>query len=183
MQKKVLIFMASPRPHGNTNALCAKFAEGARESGHIVRQVNFSDIKLSPCLGCNYCGSHGGKCCQPDDMNALLEAFAACDVIVLASPLYYYTVNAQLKIFIDRLYAAGLPNGFKYDKKESVLIMTCGEDSDDIIDEPVGYYRLLLEKMYPWENRGEILASGFSKTPDIAGRPELEASYELGKNL
>lgn len=183
MQKNILIFMASPRSRGNTNALCNRFAEGAREAGHNVTQINFSNIKLSPCLGCDYCGSHNGKCCQPDDMNAILDIFNSCDVIVLASPLYYYTINAQLKIFIDRLYAAGLHNNFKYDKKESVLIMTCGESSDDIFDQPVGYYHLLLSKMFPWKNRGEILASGFSKNPSIADRSELYDAYELGRTI
>lgn len=183
MSKKVLILMASPRTSGSTNALCAQFANGAREAGHQVTQIDFSHHKLNPCLGCNFCANHRGKCCQPDDMNTVLEIFAQSDVIVLASPLYYYSISAQLKIFIDRLYAPGIINHFQYQSKESVLIMTAGEDSQDIFTQPLQYYHLLLQKIFPWKHRGEILVGGFSNHPSIEGHSSLNEAYELGKSL
>lgn len=182
MSKKVLIFMSSPRKESNTAELCKKFAEGASAAGHEVVQFNAFDLKISPCLACNYCGEHRG-CCQPDDMRKIYDAFNDCDVIVLASPLYYYTINAQMKIFIDRLYALGLPNGFKYSQKESFLIMTAGENREDLFDPPLRYYNLLLDKMFPWKSRGELCIGGFSANPSIEGHPALDKAYQLGKSL
>lgn len=183
MSKKILIFIGSPRKHGNTTALCNQFTKGAEEAGHEVTCFNAIDTKVGPCLACDYCGSHKGQCCQPDDMRLVYEAFQKCDVIALASPLYYYSISAQLKAFIDRLYAPGLYNHFKYEPKESVLIMTCGESSDDIFDQPKMYYNTLLKRIFPWNHRGEILASGMSDSIDIKNHPSFLEAYELGKNI
>jgi len=180
MSKNILILMSSPRKSGNTSTVCKAFAKGAKESGHVVVQFNAGDLKIHPCLGCDYCGSHQGKCCQPDDMRDIYEAFERCDVIVLASPLYFYSISAQLKTMIDRLYAPGLYSQFKYGQKESVLIMTCAESSDDIFDQPKQYYNTLLKRIFPWKHRGEILVKGLGT---IEGNPALDEAYTLGKNI
>ena len=146
MSKNILIIMGSPRKNGSTAALCRQFAKGAEEAGHKVKTVNVIEDKINPCLGCNYCGSHNGQCCQPDAMRTIYQDFDKCDVIVLASPVYYYSITAQLKAFVDRLYAPGMGNGFKYDPKESVLIMTCGEAEKDVFDQPKMYYDFTQEK-------------------------------------
>lgn len=183
MTKKILILMSSPRKSSNTNELCRAFSEGASSAGHLVSQINLASLKLNPCLACDYCGSHEGKCVQRDDMHQIYEAFDWCDVIVLASPLYYYTINAQLKTVIDRLYASGLHKGFQYAPKESVLIMTSGEDSADIFDQPQRYYHLLREKIFPWKHRGEILVGGFSARKTIEDHSVLDSAFALGNSI
>jgi multimeric flavodoxin WrbA len=184
MPKNILILMCSPRNNGSTNALCNAFFEGASEKGHHITKICASDVKINPCIDCNYCLSHGGACVEKDGMTEIYSAFEHADVVVLASPLYFYSINAQLKTIIDRLYAPGNFSGFKFTPKESVLIMTCGEKTSDIFDQPKAYYNTLLKKMFPWEHKGEILVSGLSgKIGCIEGNPSLEEAKQLGLSL
>ena len=101
----ILILMGSPRKNGNTSILCDEFASGAEEAGHRVEKINVADKTIKGCLGCNGCQRNGGKCIQKDDMSELYEKILSADVVVLASPIYYYTWAAQLKAVIDRTYA------------------------------------------------------------------------------
>lgn len=184
MSKNILILMCSPRKEGSTNALCAAFSEGASEKGHHITKIYVSDSRVNPCIHCDYCLSHGGACSQKDGMTEIYSAFEHADVIVLASPLYFYSINAQLKTIIDRLYALGNASGFKYSPKESVLIMTCCEKSSDIFDQPKAYYYTLLNKIFPWKHKGEILVSGLSgKIGCIEENPSLEEARELGRSI
>lgn len=105
MSKKVLILMGSPRRNGNTNILCDEFARGTEDAGHTVEKINVVDKKVNGCLGCNGCQRNGGICVQKDDMTEIYQKILYADVIVLASPVYYYTWTAQLKAVIDRTYA------------------------------------------------------------------------------
>ena len=101
MSKKVLIISASPRKGGNSDALCDQFLLGAKEAGHNVEKVFLRDHKINYCLGCGVC-NNTHVCVQKDDMKNLLEKMVNADVIVLATPVYFYTMDAQLKTFIDR---------------------------------------------------------------------------------
>ena len=101
MSKKVLIISASPRKGGNSDALCDQFLLGAKEAGHNVEKVFLRDHKINYCLGCGVC-NNTHVCVQKDDMKGLLDKMVDADVIVLATPVYFYTMDAQLKTFIDR---------------------------------------------------------------------------------
>lgn len=101
MTKKVLIISASPRKGGNSDLLCDQFLLGAKEAGHNVEKIFLRDHKINYCLGCGVC-NNTHKCVQKDDMKALLDKMVEADVIVLATPVYFYTMDAQLKTFIDR---------------------------------------------------------------------------------
>ena len=100
--KNVLIISSTPRNGGNSDVLCDEFAGGARESGSTVEKIRLKDLNLHFCTGCGVCSSTH-KCVLKDDMEALLAKLVAADVIVIASPVYFYTVCAQLKVMIDRL--------------------------------------------------------------------------------
>ena len=99
--KQVLIISASPRRQGNSDTLCDQFAKGAKEAGHQVEKINLQDKKINFCLGCGACNSTH-ICVQKDDMKPLLDKMIVADVIVLATPVYFYSMNGQLKTFIDR---------------------------------------------------------------------------------
>ena len=96
MSKKVLIISASPRKGGNSDALCDQFLLGAKEAGHNVEKVFLRDHKINYCLGCGVC-NNTHVCVQKDDMKGLLDKMVDADVIVLATPVYFYTMDAQLK--------------------------------------------------------------------------------------
>lgn len=88
--KKVLILSGSPRKGGNSDLLCDEFLRGAQESGNEVQKIFVRSKKIAPCNACYYCRDHGGKCALNDDMSEILDAMQAADVIVMASPVYFY---------------------------------------------------------------------------------------------
>ena len=97
----VLIISSSPRKGGNSDVLCNQFAKGAAEAGHEVEKVNLREKKLSPCRACYGC-MEKHVCAIQDDMAEIFPKLVAADVIVLASPVYFYSLSSQIKMLIDR---------------------------------------------------------------------------------
>ena len=96
MSKKVLVLSASPRKGGNSDLLCDQFMRGAKEAGNQVEKIFLRDKRINYCIGCGACQGNGGKCVQKDDMAEVLDKMIAADVIVMATPVYFYTMNAQM---------------------------------------------------------------------------------------
>ena len=101
MSKKVLILSASPRKGGNSDVLCDTFLRGATEAGHSVEKIFLRDKNIHYCTGCGVC-NRTHRCVQKDDMAEILDKMVAADVIVLATPVYFYTMDGQMKTLIDR---------------------------------------------------------------------------------
>ena len=95
MSKKVLILSASPRKGGNSDLLCGQFAKGAEEAGHQVEKIRVQEKKIAPCLACYGCRGTG-ICVQRDDMAAILDKMVTADVLVLATPVYFYSMDGQI---------------------------------------------------------------------------------------
>ena len=94
MGKKVLILSGSPRKGGNSDILCDEFARGAQEAGNEVEKIRVASKKIHPCSACYYCRDHGGECVHKDDMAVILQKMIDADVLVLASPVYFYSIDA-----------------------------------------------------------------------------------------
>lgn len=106
---KIAIFNGSPR-NANTSAMVQAFMEGAKEAGHEVEQLHIGKMKIAGCLGCEYCHTKGeGSCIQKDDFEKILPAYKQADMIVFASPIYYFTMTAQMEAAIQRVYCIGKP--------------------------------------------------------------------------
>ena len=106
---KIAILNGSPRKQ-NTEAMVNAFAEGAKEAGHEVEILHVGKMKIAGCLGCEYCHGKGeGKCIQKDDMEKLMPAYLEIDMIVFASPIYYFSMTAQLEAALQRVYCIGKP--------------------------------------------------------------------------
>lgn len=106
---KIAILNGSPRK-GNTTAMVDAFAEGAAEAGHEVEILHVGKMKIAGCLGCEYCHGKGeGACIQKDDMDKVMPAYLDADMIVYASPIYYFAMTAQLSAAMQRVYAIGKP--------------------------------------------------------------------------
>lgn len=101
MNKKVLILAGSPRKGGNSDALCTEFTKGAEENGNQVEKVYVQDLKIGGCRACYSCRK-SRVCVQKDDMTTLLDKMVKADVIVLATPVYFYSMDGQMKMMIDR---------------------------------------------------------------------------------
>ena len=111
VSKKVLILSGSPRKGGNSDLLCDEFMRGAEEAGNVVEKVRVAEKKIGYCSACYYCGTSGGVCAKKDDMAELLQKVIDADVIVLASPVYFYSIDAQLNTVIDRTLAGDQEQG------------------------------------------------------------------------
>ena len=147
MSKKVLILSASPRKGGNSDLLCDQFAKGAEEAGHQVEKLRVQEKKIAPCLACYGC-RNTGVCVQKDDMAEILEKMAKADVLVLATPVYFYSMDGQLKTLIDRT----LPRYTEIRDKEVYFIATAAAGRGGHgahCGRPAGLHRL------PTRRRGE----------------------------
>jgi multimeric flavodoxin WrbA len=182
MGKKIVILNGSPRKKGNTSSLAASFAEGAESAGNEVTEFFLGDMKINGCRGCF--GGHSAKdcpCVQKDDMVSVYPKVKEADVIVLASPLYYWTISGQLKTAIDRLFALEEGDGQKLrgNGKAGVLLMAAeGNEFEDSLN----YYNHLMEHLQ-WKNLGTVFAGGNLAIGDIAGKPELKEAYNLGASI
>ena len=135
---KILVLNGSPRPKGNTTALSAAFAEGATGAGHEVEVANVGRMKFGGCLGCEYCHKAGnGVCVQKDEMAELLPKLKEAEMVVLASPIYYWSFSGQLQAAISRFYAIGKPTAKKY-----AMLLSSG--SPGVYDAPVSQYHSMV---------------------------------------
>ena len=106
---KITILNGSPRKE-NTAAMVEAFAEGAKAAGHEVEILHVGKMKIAGCLACEYCHTKGeGKCVQRDDMDQVIPAYQDADMVVYASPIYYFGMSAQLSAAIQRVYCIGKP--------------------------------------------------------------------------
>lgn len=182
MDRKIVILNGSPRRNGNTSALVKAFTEGAESAGHSVTEFFLDGMDIHGCKGCF--GGHSGRecpCVQKDGMAEIYPAVKESDVVVLASPLYYWTVSGQLKTVLDRLFALeeGDGNLLRGNGRSSVLLMAAeGHGFEDA----ALYYDHLTEHLR-WKNAGKILCGGVMDVGDAAGRKELDDARELGKSI
>lgn len=179
MGKNILILIGSPRRNGNTEALVNAFTEGAATAGHHIDKLLLSNLNIHCCLGCDYCTRNQGKCIQRDDMEIVYTKMRKSDVVVFASPLYYWGLSAQLKTVIDRFYAS-LSNPFAV--KESVLLLPFGAQNPAEADIAVSHYKIISSGL-GLKNRGAVTAMGVLNKNDILGNPALEEARILGKRL
>lgn len=178
MSKKVLIISSSPRRGGNSDLLCDQFLLGAQEAGHSAEKVFLRDHKINYCLGCGACNS-SHVCVQQDDMKNLLEKMLDADVIVLATPVYFYTMNAQLKTFIDRCVSRYT----EISNKEIYFIVAAADTQKKNLKPAIeglrGFTRDCLEGT---TEKGIIYATGVWQKGEIKKLPAYKEAYEMGKN-
>ena len=137
MEKKVLILSGSPRKGGNSDILCDEFTRGAQEAGNEAEKIRVASKKVHPCSACYYCRDHGGVCVHKDDMASILQKMIDADVIVLASPVYFYSINAQLKAVIDRTVARWL----EVKNKAFYYIVTMADEAKTSADTTIACFR------------------------------------------
>ena len=184
MGKKITILNGSPRKNGNTAMLCDAFTEGAGSAGHRVTRFDLGHLQIHGCLGCMKGGKNpAAPCVQKDDMLQIYPAYREADIVVLASPLYYWSFSAQLKAAFDRLFAvAELDPNYANPKKDCVLLMAAEGDTLDNWKPALDYYESLL-RFLGWRDLGRVLAGGVLEAGAVAGKPVLEEVRKLGTAL
>lgn len=179
MDKKIVILSGSPRKDATTDRLTAAFIRGAEDVGNKTICFRTADMKMGGCLGCGHCVRTRGVCVQKDDMTSILAALREADVLVLASPVYYFGVTAQLKLAIDRTYALldeDLP------LREAVLLITCGAATEEAAAPSVAMFRKICQRMN-LEEAGIVIAPGLHEPDEINGRKELILAQQLGEKI
>lgn len=173
------MLQGSPRTGANTSKLANAFVLGACEAGAEVTVFDVAHLNIGGCRGCNHCFKEVGVCVQKDDMPPLLDAIRSAEVVVLASPVYFFAVSAQIKTAIDRFYAL-LSESIPV--RKAVLLLTCGDDDASVADPSLGMFEHIVAYQ-KWENAGVVLATGLHDSKDIDGRPELEQARQLGLTI
>ena len=179
MSKDIVILSGSPRREGNTERLAASFIDGAKSSEKNVTVFRTTEMRIGGCMGCMHCFEEKGVCAQEDDMVQVLDALRTADTVILASPVYYFDMTAQLKLAIDRTFAL-ISVGTSI--KKAALLMTCGDSSEKAAEGAVVTYRSICAYS-KWEDSGIIIATGLHKPGEIEGRAELERAYSLGRDI
>lgn len=174
---KILVVTGSPRKGGNTEIMAETFAEAARERGHEVPVWKLSEKKVEPCLGCEYCVSHGGVCVQQDDMNEILKDVRTTDMLVIASPIYWFDVSAQTKCFIDRLYGVA-QKGFHI----SSMAMLLNSGSPGVFAAAQTQLNGICSFL-KWENKGMITAPNMTEKGSIRHTDALQRVRAFAEGL
>lgn len=156
MTKKVLILSSSPRRGGNSDTLCDEFMRGAIESGNEAEKVFLRDKTIHYCTGCSTCSLHGKPCPQKDDAAEIIEKMVATNVIVMATPVYFYTMSAQMKTLIDR--CCGLYTKMK--NKEFYFIVTAAEDDRKLMERTVDTFQGFLNCLENPTIKGVVYGTG-----------------------
>jgi NAD(P)H-dependent FMN reductase len=175
----ILILSGSPRKGGNTDLLVEAFVKGASQKHH-VEVVSVHDYKINPCLGCNACFmSKDNICGQKDDMPLIYEKMAHTDMLVIASPVYFYGLSAQLKAVIDRCHN---PIRDAFPIKKMILLLVGAATLPELFDSILAQYQLCLN-FFKLEDAGRVLVRGVKDKGDIKNTNALNEAFELGKSL
>ena len=190
--KQILVILGGGRRNGNTKQLADSFVSGAAQAGHQVETIALSEIEVKGCLGCNAC-RRGKPCVQRDGFGELVPKIEAADLLVFASPLYFWTFSAKLKALIERFYCLARPEKDpprgryeKYPDKDCALLMTAADDLFWTFQQAASYYKFALVEYIGFHDRGMLLAGGCGDTnggPRIRETPHLDEAYAFGKTI
>ncbi len=176
MSKNVLVLSSSPRKGGNSDLLCDQFVLGAKEAGHRAEKVFLKEKRIAYCTGCMAC-QKSRKCSQRDDMAEVLEKMVAADVIVMATPVYFYSMAAQMKTLIDRTCA-------RYTElrdKELYFIVAAADGSEQAMERTLEGFRGFTDCLEGPKEKGVVYGTGAWKLGDIKTSKAMKQAFEMGR--
>ena len=179
MKKRVLIISSSPRKGGNSETLAASFERGTQEAGHLVETVYLREMQLGFCKGCFACLKLG-HCVINDDAVDIVARMHEADVLVFATPVYYYCVSGQLKTLLDR--ANPLYDG-DYAFRKAYLLATAADDAPETFEGTEKAVQGWVDCFPRCTLAGTVFAGGVNEIGEIAGRPALEQAYQMGREI
>lgn len=176
--KNIVIISSSPRRDGNSETLAKEFMRGAEECGHNVELIRLQEQRLGYCLACYKC-TELGHCCQKDAMNDIAPKLLKADVIVFATPVYFYTMSGQLKVFLDRLVPY-----YTQIKADIYIIATAWDPNTrnlELTAESIrGCTRDCFEEC---TEKGVLLVGDVSDKGAVNSKPAMQQAYEMGKKV
>ena len=175
----IIILVGRMRKNGNTARLAQSFADGAVQNNN-VEIVYVADYNVNPCIGCNSCFvREGNKCFQDDDMVKIYEKLRNADIVVIASPVYFYGISAQLKAIVDRLHIP-MRNTFHINKLG--LLLVGAVQLPNLFDPILMQYQMVLD-FFKLESIGTVLVRGVNDIGDIDGNSALKEAYDMGVSI
>lgn len=178
---KILVLTGSPRKNGNSDKLADAFIEGAQNVGNSVIKCGTAFKNVKGCYACNKCFTDGKPCFIDKKFNEIAPDIHEADVLVLSTPLYWFSFPAQLKAVIDKLYCF-VQAGVQIQPKKCVL-MVCAGDTDEVIFEGIKKSYESIVEYLKWENIGIILVPGVYEPDDILKTRALKEARELGASI
>ncbi|MDO4808285.1 MAG: flavodoxin family protein [Coriobacteriales bacterium] len=176
---RILVLQGSPNRRGSTALLCDEFERGAREAGHQVERVDVAQANIRPCTGCVTCG-YEGPCVQHDGMDDLRRKILSADMLVLATPLYYYGMTAQLKTVVDRFCSAN--SSITGRRLRSALLAVAWNANEWTFDALEAHYDTLVRYLH-WQDSGRVLGRGCGSLGMTRSTRYPQEAYELGRSL
>ena len=175
----IVVLAGSPHKSGSTHLLADCFRQGAQEAGHNVDIVDTAHADIHPCTGCIRCG-YEGPCAQKDDVERIREKILAADMLVFATPLYYYGMSAQLKNMIDRFCAFNTSIRRKHMKS---ALLAVAWNSDDWTFEALEAHYKTLVRYLNLQDMGRVLGYGCGTPSMTQHSPYPQQAYSLGNRL
>lgn len=175
----IIVLAGSPRKGGNTDILVESFVKGASQKHH-VEVVSVHDYKINSCMGCNVCfSSEDNVCCQNDDMQTVYQKLASADMLVIASPVYFYGISSQLKAIIDRLHN---PIRDTFHIQKMALLLVGASSLPELFDSILSQYQLCLN-YFKMEDAGKVLVHKMREKGDMRQSSALHDAFDLGASL
>jgi len=182
---KLTAFLGSPRKGGNTDILAERVLDGAREAGLDVESVALRSLKLRGCIGCEQCWKTDNRpCAIADDMIPLYDAIAQSDVLLFATPVYWYAPTAIMKAFMDRLVPLNRPQGRPLiDGKRAILVTAYEEEGPAAAEPLVRMFELSFDYL-GLEFTDRLVADGLGPKAAVLNRPDaLAHARQIGLSL
>jgi len=184
-ERRIVVILGSPRENGNSATLARRVIAGAREAGAAVESYYIHGMGIKPCSACDACqGSIEAECVIDDGMQEVYQALRAADAIVIASPIYWFSVSAQTKAFLDRCYALGGPEGSALKGKRIGIVLTY-EDPDPFISGAANALRSFQDMFsYVGATIDGMIYGTASAPGEISANTELmDRAHRLGREL
>ena len=179
MPKKVLILSSSPRKGGNSDTLCNEFMRGAIDAGNNIEKICLRDKKINYCTGCSVCSQYGKPCPQKDDAAEIIAKMLDADVIVMATPVYFYTMSAQMKTLIDRCCSRYT----EIKDKEFYFIVTAAENDRSKMLRIIDTFQGFLDCLENPVIKGTIFGLGAWLVGEIKKHPAMQEAFQTGHSI
>ena len=181
MSKSILVLTGSPRKGGNSDQLADAFITGAQQSGYTTIKYATAGKNIKGCIDCRTCYSKGVACSISDDFNELAAILEHVDMVVFATPMYWFSFPGQLKAAIDKFISFYIGQR-TIETKECALIVCGGGQEESEYEGIVKSYRLIADFM-TWKDKGSIIVKGVYDIGDITKTDGLQLAEEFGRNL
>jgi multimeric flavodoxin WrbA len=175
MKKNILVISSSPRKGGNSDMLCDQFIAGATDSGHKAEKIVLTEMKINYCTGCGIC-LEKKACPQKDDMSEILDKMTAADVIVMATPVYFYSMSAQMKTLIDRTCAGYT----RITNKEFYFIVSAADPDHPAMERTLEGFRGFTDCLENPVEKGVIYGTSVWNKGEVKNKPVMKQAYESG---